>query len=205
MIGRTIVLTLFVLTWFQTAGAQNPDLELYQNLHKFDLGGESVAVSGLVLQKDRVRLTFSSGTFFFEAPFRGVVYGAVFIGKGQFQADVPNSSFERQHVQRILQAQSVESDFETAVLRFTDDTAEKIRGGASSRAPDAAEARKLASDFDASLLVETGLNASARMMVSIANGESPGVFFAQFDKGRRGRFALVFDPQGRVPSDTICN
>ncbi len=203
MTHRLLVLFLLALTWFQTASAQNPDLELYSHLRKFDLGSEFATVSGLVLQKDRVRLTFSSGTFFFEEPLGGVVYGAVFIGKGHFQADVPNSSFERQQVQRILQAQGVESDFETAVLRFTDDTFEKIRGSAASPAPDAAEARKLASDFDGSLVLETGLNVSARMVVSAANRESPGVFLAQFDKGRRGRFAFVLDPQGRIPSATF--
>jgi hypothetical protein len=203
MICRLVALALVALTSLQVASAQTADFELYRHFHKFDLGLESTPVSGLVIQKDRVRLTFSSGTFFFEMPHNGVVYGAVFIGKGQFQADVPDSSFERQHVQRILQAQSVESDFETAVLRFTDDTLEKIRGAVSLQAPGAAEARKLASDFDASLLIETGLNASARMVVSIANSESPGVFLAQFDKGRRGRFAYVFDPQGRIPSDSF--
>ncbi|MCO6509473.1 MAG: hypothetical protein J5I65_01660 [Aridibacter famidurans] len=33
------------------------------------------------------------------------------------------------------------------------------------------------------------------------NGESPGVFIAEFDGGKRGRFGFVFDPQTRVPTD----
>jgi hypothetical protein len=201
MICRLLALILALLMCSQTAAAQSPQFDLYEQLHKFELGDESTTVTGLVLQRDRVRLTFSTGTFFFQKPIDGVVYGAVFIGRGQFQADVPNSSFERQHVQRILQAQSVDSDFETAVLRFTDDTFAKIRGATGSQASDSAAARRLAAEFDGGLLVETGFNPSARLVVSIANSETPGVFLAQFDKGRRGRFAFVFDPQGRIPSE----
>jgi hypothetical protein len=201
MIGRRLALIFVLLTCFRTAAAQSPQFDLYQQLRKFELGDEATEVKGLVLEEDRVRLTFSTGTFFFQKPINGVVYGAVFIGRGQFQADVPNSSFERQHVQRILQAQSVDSDFETVVLRFTDDTLAKIRGAAAPQKSDSAAARKLAADFDGSLLVETGINPSARLVVSVANNESPGIFLAQFDEGRRGRFAFVFDPQGRIPAE----
>jgi hypothetical protein len=133
MTQRSIVLVLVIFACCQPASAQSTgpidDSELYQQLRKFELGSASASVSGLVMQKDRARLTFSSGVFYFAAPVGGVVYGAVFIGKGQLQAEVPDSLFERQHVERMLQSQVVESDFETAVLRFTDDTFEKIRGG----------------------------------------------------------------------------
>ena len=200
MIRKFIIFALLFTAGRLTAVAQQTDLEFYQELRKFELGADSVAVDGLVLQRDRVKLTFTSGRLYFAAPVAGEVRGAVFIGRGQFQADVPNSSFERQHVQRVLNAQAVESDFETAVLRFTDDTFEKIRAGASSQATVVEEARKLAAGFDAVLLAEVGLNATARMVVAIANRENPGVFLAQFDGGRRNRFAYVFDPQGRVPA-----
>jgi hypothetical protein len=41
------------------------------------------------------------------------------------------------------------------------------------------------------------------MVVSIVNQEVPGIFLSEFDKGRRGRFGYIFDPQGRVPSTTF--
>ena len=204
---HSIVFALVSLAWSQTASAQQSasadGIEVYQQLRKFDLGGGSATVSSLVIQEDRAKLTFSSGTFYFETPIGGAVHGAVFIGKGQFQSEVPNSTFERQHVRRMLNAQVVESDFETAVLRFTDNTFEKIRARATLQAADAVEAQKLAAEFDRTLLLETGLNVSARMVISIFNHEVPGVFLAQFDKGRRGRFGFVFDPQGRIPSTTF--
>src|SRR6202789_4726784 len=32
------------------------------------------------------------------------------------------------------------------------------------------------------------------------NNEQPGFFLAEFDKGKRGRFDFLFDPQERIPS-----
>jgi hypothetical protein len=173
---------------------------LYQQLRKFELGGGTATVTDLVIQQDRVKLTFSSGTLYFETPVAGAARGAVFIGTGSFKADVPNSSFEHDHVRRMLNADTIESDFATAVFRFTDKTFEAVQSKAPPGKADSPEALKLASEFEAKLLRETGFNASARMAVSILNQENPGVLFAQFDKGKRGRFGLVLDHQGRIPS-----
>lgn len=47
------------------------------------------------------------------------------------------------------------------------------------------------------------MNVSSRAAVSIANRENPGVFIAQFDKGKRGRFTLLLDYQGRLPVSAL--
>src|SRR6185436_13153307 len=39
----------------------------------------------------------------------------------------------------------------------------------------------------------------ARLTASLLNEETPGLFFAQFDGGRRGRFNYALDPQSRIP------
>ncbi|MBZ5529010.1 MAG: hypothetical protein LAN71_14065 [Acidobacteriia bacterium] len=172
---------------------------LYKQLQAFELSGGSAQVNNLVLQRDRATITFSSGTFYFPAPVLGHVPGAVFIGSGTFRAEPPPVEFERDNLRRLLKADVVESDFKTAVLRFTDDTfsliGKSIVPGAS--APEAA--LKLAAQLDPRILEETGANLSARQMVSILNQESPGFFFAQFDGGHRKRFSLLLDPQARIP------
>src|SRR4030095_10860612 len=87
------------------------------------------------------------------------------------------------------------SDFKTAVLRFTDDTGKLIVGTAGSGAND--RAQKLATDTDARILRESGANLPARLTLSILNAERPGVFFANFEGGKR-RFSFLLDHQSRL-------
>lgn len=178
-------------------GPATDGIEFYRAIKRFNLSGTAAVVDNVTLKRDRVEMTFS-GTFYFQAPINGRVYGAVFLGRGTFRAEPPKSEFEQQNVRRMLKADVVESDFETAVLRFSDDTFDLIGKGASSQqAPP--HAVNLAQEFDAHMLKETGANISARLALSVLNQENPGFFMAQFDKGRRDRFTFLLDYQCRVP------
>lgn len=143
-----------------------------------------------------------TGTLYFTPPVEGEVSGAVFIGQGLFSAELPPSEFEKDNARRLLgvKTDTVESDFSSAVFRFTDDSF-NILGKSVSEGPATAEAQKLASELDARILEETGANLSSRLTLSILNGETPGVFFANFDGGKRGRFSYVLDGQNRIPTD----
>jgi hypothetical protein len=182
---------------------------VYQQIKAFALTGGTSDVSNFLLKRDRMEMTFS-GTFFFAAPVNGHVTGAVFIGQGTVHADVPAFPvFEKDSVKRLLGADAFDSDFKTAVLRMTDDTFDLIKAavaprtvGASTAAP-AGEAQALAAKFEPRLLHDTGLNLSARLAASLLNGETPGVFFTEFDGGKRGHFDYVLDYQTRVPSDNF--
>jgi hypothetical protein len=177
-------------------------MTVYQTLKRFQLSGGSAAAENLVLKRDRGVMTFTAGKFYFEAPIAGKVRGAVFLGTGTFRAEVPNSNFERDHVRRMLKADVVESTFATAVLRFTDDTFDVIGRKVATEAA-TADAQELAAAFGLRFLKETGVNIHARAAISILNQESPGFFIAEFDKGSRGRFDLLLDPQGRIPTMTF--
>ena len=172
--------------------------DVYERLRAATLAGGAAEVRGLVLKRDRVEMTFD-GTFYFSPPVEGRVTSAVFIGEGKFRAPVPPSEFERENVRRLLGADAVESDFKTAVLKFTDDTFEVIGKGRQEGGAPPPRAEKLAAELDARVLKGTGANLSARLALSLLNGERPGFFFASFDGGRRGRFQLVLDHQNRVP------
>lgn len=139
------------------------------------------------------------GTFYFASPIEGRITGAVFIGQGTFRAEIPPSDFEKNNVKRLLGADVIESDFKTAVFRFTDNTFDII-GTNKSQAPANDQAQKLASESELRTLKETGANISSRLTLSILNAEKPGFFFAEFDGGKRERFSFIFDPQNRIPT-----
>lgn len=178
----------------ETAGSK--EKQLYNQLKTFALNGGSAQVKSLVIKKDRAQITLD-GTVYFSEPVNGQITGAVFLGEGKFTAETPASDFEKDNLKRVLGVDVLESDFKTAVFRFTDDTATQFGvaqpGAANERA------QKLASEIDARILRETGANLSARVVVSLLNNEKPGVFFAQFDGGKRERFAMLLDHQSRIP------
>ena len=200
----SVLILCSVLFAFQSPAQDAAPTEgraLYEVLKGFDLQGKA-SVSNLTLKKDRAEMVFT-GDFYFAAPANGRVTGAVFIGSGSFKAAAPPISYEKEAMVRFINTDTAESDFRTAVLRFSDDTFEQIGKGmeAGAAAPD--DARKLAAELEPRLLKETGANISARLLVSLANAESPGVFLAQFDKGSRGRFTYLVDPQTRLPSSVF--
>jgi len=193
----TIVIGLVLACAFSTFGQSGRGL--YDQIKAFSLTGAKADVTGLVLKRDRVEMTFS-GTFYFTGPVNGKVTGAVFIGQGDFRAQSPSIEFERANLKRMLGAEAVESDFKTAVLRFSDDTMEFIGTNKTESSVDP-RAQQLANDINGRMLKETGANMASRVALSLLNNENPGFFFANFDGGRRGRFSYVLDHQTRIPTD----
>ena len=195
-----ICVCLFLLLFGVTSAfAQESGRTIYNQIKLFNLTGGKTDVAGLVLKRDRVEMTFT-GTFYFSAPVEGQVTGAVFVGQGTFKSELPPSKFEKDNVKRLLNADAVESDFKTAVFRFTDDTFSIIGKSRQDGAADAS-AQKLAAELDARILKETGANLASRLATSIMNKEKPGFFFATFDGGKRERFSYLLDHQNRIPTD----
>jgi hypothetical protein len=198
----TAALTLGIILFIVTGalGQENnapKSKEVYNQLKAFSLTGGSAKAEALVLKRDRAEMTFD-GTFYFGPPVDGRVTAAVFIGQGKFRAEVPPSGFEKENVRRLLGEEVVESDFKTAVFRFTDDTFDIIgrdrrEGGGNE------QAQKLATETEPRILKQTGANITARLALSILNAEKPGFFFAAFDGGKRDRFSFVLDYQNRIP------
>lgn len=193
-----ILIAILVLSFIAFAESGRT---VYTQVKAFALTGGKAEVSGLILKRDRVTLTLT-GTIYFTAPVEGKVTGAVFLGQGVFKADLPPSDFERDNVRRLLgvKTDAVESDFTSAVFKFSDDTFSLIGKNVVEGAAHP-EAQKIASEIDARILEETGANLSSRITASLLNGEQPGFFFANFNGGKRGRFSYVFDAQNRVPTD----
>lgn len=169
--------------------------DLYSKIKSAPLGGP-ITVNALELKRDRAHMTFT-GTFYFAAPVHGRVTGAVFVGNGKFRVEVPPSDFEKENVRRLLGVDVIETDFKNAVLRFSDDTFERLGQSASAGLAEPG-IQKIASEMEPRILKETGANLSARVALSILNHEKPGFFFGTFDGGKR-RFSFVLDYQNRIP------
>lgn len=200
---RVAVVCLAALLAAASAAAQEQTneeiLAWYESLKSFQLTGGSALADNVVLARDRARITLN-GRLYFEPPVAGGVRGAVFVGQGEFRMAVPPLSFEADSVRRMLKTEGeIVSDFKTAVFRFSDDTLEALglTPGEGAAPPDAA---KLAAEFNYRMLRETGANLASRLLVSLLLGEHPGVFWGQFDGGRLGRFSLLLDFQGRIPT-----
>ena len=174
---------------------------IYNQLKSPALTGGTVTASNLILKRDRVTLTFN-GTFYFMPPIEGKITGAVFIGTGTFQAEIPPNQFEKENIKRLLGVENaaLESDFKTAVLRFSDNTFSIIGKNKTDGEP-TSQASRLASELQGRILEQTGANLSSRIALSVLNHELPGMFFGEFDGGKRGRFDFVYDAQNRVPTD----
>ncbi len=185
-----------------TLGQVQSGPSIYHALQEFDLNGGMGTARDLTLVRDRLEISFN-GSFYFEAPVAGRVRGAVFLGQGRIRAEPPPLEFERANVRRLLKADFVESSFETAVLRFSDDTFDRIGGNLSPHATAPKRAIELARRFQARVLRETGANIAARVATSILNQERPGFFVVEVDQGKRGRFVAVLDQQGRIPSSVF--
>lgn len=199
-IRASVLVALF--TAFSAVVPAQDARAIYAQIKTFALNGGKSDVNNLVLKRDRVEMTLS-GTFYFPSPTEGRLTGAVFIGRGNFRATVPGDEFERANVKRLIGVDDViESDFKTAVFRFSDDTGELV-GANRSEGVLPPEAQELASEIDGRILKETGANLSSRIATSILNKEAPGFFFASFDGGKRGRFSYLLDHQNRIPTDNF--
>lgn len=204
----TLLLLTFIPGWISVLpGQSQPAMDavsIYQQLQNAAVLEKSVHLENLVLQRDRVTITFTNGIAYLSPPVAGKVRSAVFIGSGRLRATPPPVASEQDNVRRLLKTDEVSSDFKTAVLRFTDDTASELfksgflQGGAVSE-----QAPRLAAALAPRLLKESGMNVSARQLESILNQEPPELFMIQMDGGRLGRFTYLFDPQSRIPANCL--
>lgn len=192
-----IVLCLVVSAAAAAAFSKTSDRSTYDQISGFQLT-KGVQISDHVIKSDRVTIKLS-GFVYFSDPIDGKHTGAVFIGTGEFTAPVPENSFEKAHVRRLLKADTVESNFTNAVFRVTDDSIQELAAAAKPMTIPA-EAQKIALEHDKRIRKDTGTNIPGRLAVSLLNNEQPGVFFASFRGGKMKEFSYVFDPQTRIPT-----
>ncbi len=190
------------------AGAAAPD-PTYAALRAARPDGRTIAVHGLVLERDAFRFELASGTLHLLAPVAGRTVGAVFVGDGSYRL-VPASETERRHLALTAgtNLEVLTDRFDSLVLLFTDDTAAEIARAApiATGAPDARatslyeayfkrQKRDFATNFQLRLLRDL-LAQPEPAAERPSAGAGVGVFLA-FVEGKRYPPALAaYDPQG---------
>jgi hypothetical protein len=187
-------LSLLLASGTPVFAAESVNWSLYNEFKAFQLTGQSFAVKELTVKREAVEMVFT-GEFYPAKFITGQVYGAIFIGEGRLHA-VPWNEFEKDSVHRFLKSDNVDATFTRAVLCFADGT-DTVFGNVPGRAVDLHKAQELAAEWPSKLLRQTGLNAGARMLQAMANGDKPGFFFASFSGGNHKEFGLVIDHQSR--------
>jgi len=82
-------------------------------------------IRDITIRRDVLTVALSRGVIAFLEPVNGKVTGAVFIGSGDIVA-IPPDPIEKEQVYKFTGTPVLNETFETAILRFTDNTYEEI-------------------------------------------------------------------------------
>ena len=168
----------------------------YVELRKLAVGTEAVQVKDFELTKDAATFTLT-GTIHFLPPVNGKITGAVFLGQGGMKY-VPPIGVERAMLRNLTREDAFNETFERAVFRFTDDTAEAIKKGASGPASGPGnQAQDALKDVNQALRVTLKDNLHARILHDVLS-PNPGGLFHAYISGRKysDKMAYMIDPQG---------
>jgi hypothetical protein len=173
---------------------------------------ESYRLENVELNRDVGVFTFRDGQIAFLPPVLNHVTTAAFTGNGRFQMK-PAVRIEQQYLHRISGNESVDEEFTSAVLFFTDDTDQEIRKQLSKPATDAAAANSLKDlrhrlrrrqDSPRTLLESflTGehiLNNDAELLTELYNPRQGGSFRAYLHGKHYSDLRFLVIPQGAMP------
>jgi hypothetical protein len=106
----------------------------YQQLRGLLPGSEVITVKDFELKRDAATFTFSSGSFAFYGQVNGKVTGAVFKGRGHLRIIPPNDE-ESRNLFLQMHTEVVNEDFDRAVFRFTDSTADELHRASIGQSP----------------------------------------------------------------------
>ena len=86
---------------------------------------KSAHTENVDIVRDHVRINLADGTIQFTQPVNGVVFGAVFHGKGRLLAEPPNPQ-EAQQLRLFTRQDKLNVDFNEATFSFTDGMLEEV-------------------------------------------------------------------------------
>jgi hypothetical protein len=171
---------------------------VYQALRSVGPAGDGVLVKDLTLQREGGVFQFAQGSFYFYGAVNGVVTGAVFSGSGHFTLS-PKAVSEQRSLALLTKSNSMEQDFSTLVLRFTDGTADEIRkASAGTAGAVTAQAGQAAASLAKDFRTTVHENYDIRLLSDLLAGKPGHLFMASFRMGGAltGRNVLfTVDPQ----------
>ena len=158
-------------------------------------------IRGSHLRVDRFEFELTDGDLYLLAPVEGRVTGAVYFGEGLVRG-YPPDGVEHHQIERFLDADYIEEAFDRMILRFTDDTADRLRALADgSPGRDAKKATDLLKDRREELLEQRLENLDSRVLIdllsppSAAAGTPRRFFHAEIDAKDGGWFTVEVEPR----------
>jgi hypothetical protein len=161
------------------------------------------------LRVDRFTFELTDGALYLLEPVGGRVTGAVFLGRGLIRA-YPPDAVEHQQIKKLLDADFLEERFERLVLRFTDDTADRLRAlAAPSAGGDTGKANDVFADRRDLLFKDQMWNPDSRVFAGLIErgpeepdgpgaavpATGPAYFLAIVDGQKHGWFTVEIEPR----------
>lgn len=153
----------------------------------------AIKVRDITLRRDALSVTLNRGVIMFFTPVRGRVTGAVFLGSGEVVA-LPSDRIERENLSRFAGTPVLNESFNSAFLRFTDETFQEIVREHAEHSIEDVTAEEIAG-FEPwhAIVSERAATFSYRILMDMIGRSDQPLFFAELHGERLGWFNAVFD------------
>ena len=168
--------------------------EILTQLSKIRLDKKEIYnIRDITLRRDVLTIALNRGTIAFLEPVNGRVTGAVFIGNGEVVA-IPPDAIERQQIYRFTGTAILNETFQTAVLRFTDNTYAEIKKEISEHAQEDVAAEDIA-QFDSwdPILARRAPALNMRLLADFLEPGPRPFFLGELNGEKTGWFDVIFD------------
>ena len=182
------------------AALGSPAADLARQVQQVALDpAECYRVIELNLNKEDVKVYFTSGYLIFTKPIDGVRTGAVFIANVEAgDAEVllmPPVRSERLSLANFTDSPNLNEHFKAAVLLFSDGTAAELLGRIQPSAKKSPEMGALIADQWTSVLRNLSDSFETRLVFDLlAGGHNPGFFYLAVTGDHLGNFDILYDP-----------
>ena len=168
---------------------------VYQALRSDLPGSEIVKVDNLELHRDAATFTFRHGEFAFYGGVNGKVTGAAFKGEGHLHLKPPTAG-ERRNLMLLYKSEEFDEDFDQAVLRFTDATADEIHKAATGRGDADRALEQAGMDLRTFQRLKIFDNIDLRLLEDVLSPAQGGYFLAAMHGKKDPHLFFTLDPHG---------
>jgi len=150
-------------------------------------------IRDITIRRDVLTVALSRGVIAFLEPVNGKVTGAVFIGSGEIVA-IPPDPIEKEQVYKFTGTPVLNETFETAILRFTDNTYEEISKEIADHAAEDVTANDAAQFEPWDMAIAARAPAvNSRLLADLLEPGGKTFFLGELNGNRRGWFDVVYD------------